>query len=131
MMGMAEGAAGHVLVVDDERTVRAELLELLEDEGYDVLAFANGREALDHLKAGARPAVILLDVVMPVMDGAQFRRALLDDPRLAAIPVVVITALPEEAESLVPGDDVQAMAKPFSVDDLAALVAEYCPQRRW
>jgi CheY-like chemotaxis protein len=64
----------------------------LELEGFDVHTAANGRQALDSLKAGDPASVILLDLMMPVMDGWQFRRAQSKDPALSHIPVVVVTA---------------------------------------
>src|SRR6185295_11285273 len=81
-----------VFVVDDDDDIRETLYGLLDDEGYEVAAFPTGREAFEALTGGARPRVILLDLMMPVMDGAEFRRAQLADPALAEIPVILITA---------------------------------------
>src|SRR5215510_8699670 len=63
-----------VLVVDDDQDIRDALCELLRDEGYEAIAVANGEEALTYLKGGNLPCVILLDLMMPVMDGWEFRR---------------------------------------------------------
>ena len=80
-------------MVDDDPDIRDSLREVLEDEGYEVACVGNGREALDHLKtASPRPCVILLDLMMPVMDGWQFRREQKQDADIADIPLVVITA---------------------------------------
>jgi CheY-like chemotaxis protein len=81
-----------VLVVDDDQDIRETLAELLTDEGYLVESASNGREALTTLRNGVRPDVILLDLMMPVMDGYQFRDEQRADPLLASIPVIVITA---------------------------------------
>jgi CheY-like chemotaxis protein len=81
-----------VLVVDDDRDIRDSLRELLLDAGYAAVAAENGRAALDRLRAGCRPALILLDLMMPVMDGLAFRSEQLADPALVTIPVVLITA---------------------------------------
>jgi CheY-like chemotaxis protein len=81
-----------VLIVDDDLDIRDSLAEVLEIEGYRVAKAKNGREALRMLQTGQRPAVILLDLMMPVMNGWQFRAAQASDPTIATIPVVVLTA---------------------------------------
>jgi CheY-like chemotaxis protein len=81
-----------VLVVDDDRDIRETLREVLTDAGYEVVAAENGRAALEQLRAGCRPALILLDLMMPVMDGLAFRAEQLADAALETIPVVLITA---------------------------------------
>lgn len=81
-----------VLVVDDDADVRSSLQEVLEDEGFVVTVAADGLEALRKLDAGLAPDVILLDLMMPVMDGLQFRSKQLSRPRLCSIPVVVLSA---------------------------------------
>jgi CheY-like chemotaxis protein len=89
-----------VLVIDDDRDLRTTLAQVLTDEGYAVVTAANGAEGLTRLHElheESRPDVILLDLMMPVMNGAQFRRAQLDEPELAAIPVLVMTAAGERA----------------------------------
>jgi CheY-like chemotaxis protein len=85
-------AAGRVLIVEDDDDIRETLQQVLEQEGYVVDTAAHGREALEHLHNGHRPDVILLDLMMPVMDGWQFREAQQHDPQLATIPVVILTA---------------------------------------
>lgn len=83
----------HILVVEDDRDIRESVVEVLEDEGHGVTAAADGREALEHLLgAGPRPDLILLDLMMPVMSGYQFREEQLKLPALASIPVLVVTA---------------------------------------
>src|SRR3954462_7421991 len=84
--------AAEILVVDDDPDIRDSLREVLEDEGYSVACVGNGREALEYLHRGPRPRVILLDLMMPVMDGWQFRREQKRDPAIADIPLIVITA---------------------------------------
>src|SRR5579862_4602951 len=73
-MGNDGGTCSGILIVDDDPDIRDSLKEVLEDEGYEVNGVANGREALDYLRKSPRPCVILLDLMMPVMDGWQFRR---------------------------------------------------------
>src|SRR5690349_16993945 len=81
-----------VLVVDDDADIRETVSLILEDEGYEVQSAQDGAAALGVLRAGPLPDVILLDLMMPVMNGWQFREQQTRDPRLAAIPVVVLSA---------------------------------------
>jgi CheY-like chemotaxis protein len=80
------------LVVDDDVHIRESLSEYLQEEGFDVRSASHGLEALEVARRGPRPDVIVLDLLMPVMDGWDFRAAQLASPDLADIPVVVISA---------------------------------------
>src|SRR5438128_8871587 len=82
-----------VLIVEDDADLRDMMAQLLTIEGFSATTVANGREALDYLTRGDRPDVILLDLMMPVMDGWEFRRTQLADPALADVPVIVLSAL--------------------------------------
>ena len=95
---MSDGEAGPILVVDDDLDVREALVEALRDVGYPVAGATDGADALAQLQAGLRPSLVLLDWMMPHMDGAAFRAAQLADEALAAIPVVVVTADPRAEE---------------------------------
>src|SRR5262245_34540626 len=99
-----------VLVVDDDEMIQESIREVLHDEGYDVALAQNGVEALAKLRAGPRPSVILLDLMMPVMDGWQFRSEQKKDGTLAAIPVIVITAAGSAVRSSIEADEF--MTKP-------------------
>jgi CheY-like chemotaxis protein len=81
-----------IIVVDDDTDLRETLGELLCEEGYDARLFENGRTALEFLRGGERPRLILLDLMMPEMNGWQFREEQLRDVALRDIPVVVMTA---------------------------------------
>jgi CheY-like chemotaxis protein len=81
-----------ILVVDDEPDVRDGLTLLLRTRGYTVTSAADGQAALDELRGPSRPWLILLDLMMPVMDGFEFRVRQLQDPELAGLPVVVFSA---------------------------------------
>jgi CheY-like chemotaxis protein len=81
-----------ILVIEDDPDVRRALTELLASEGYSVAATSDGGEALQTLRGGLRPAVILLDLMMPNCDGWDFRREQLEDPAFATVPVVLVTA---------------------------------------
>jgi CheY-like chemotaxis protein len=82
-----------VMVVEDEAPARAGMEQLLRSVGYEAIGAPNGQAALDLLRSGVRARVILLDLMMPVMDGWAFRREQLRDPSLAHIPVIVLSAL--------------------------------------
>jgi len=81
-----------ILVVDDDSELSELMASILEDEGYQAVAVENGQVALDYLKKSPAPCVILLDLMMPSMNGWEFRDAQLSDPSLADIPVVVVSA---------------------------------------
>ena len=93
-------------------------------EGYAVETAANGKIALERLSAGASPGVILLDLMMPVMDGWQFRQAQVRDSRLSRIPVIVVSAAGRERTTQIQADDY--LAKPVNLDELLARVTHYC-----
>jgi CheY-like chemotaxis protein len=82
----------HILIVDDDSDMRRSLADALEESGYSVAAAANGEEALAILRKGPLPVVILLDLLMPVMNGWQFCQARREDPASAKIPIVVMSA---------------------------------------
>ena len=83
-----------ILVVDDEQAISQVLHDLLADEGYEVLTAGNGREALASMADG-RPDLVLSDVMMPVMGGAELCQALAADPHYGSIPVVLMSAAGE------------------------------------
>ena len=115
-----------VLVVDDDPGIRESLKELLELEGYDVQTAEHGRAGLEVLRH-ERPCMIVLDLMMPVMDGRQFLQALQQagDPAAAAIPVTVVSAL-DQARELKQRYRCEVLGKPINVDQLLATVRRYC-----
>ena len=86
-----------VLVVDDEPLIAMALEAALEDAGYGVSTAANGRQGLERLAEAPRPEIVLLDMMMPVMNGPAMLAAMAADPGLRRIPVIVLSSLPEEA----------------------------------
>jgi CheY-like chemotaxis protein len=80
-----------VLIVEDEDEIRELLAEMLADHGFGVVTAKNGADGLRALRSGTRPHLVLLDLMMPVMDGWQMRAEMLADPQLAGIPVVIIS----------------------------------------
>jgi CheY-like chemotaxis protein len=116
------GAARLVLVVDDDEDIRAALCAVLEEEGYETTAVANGREAFEFLRKGRLPAVVLLDLMMPVMDGWQFRNAQRRDPLFAAVPVVAITASGVDANTAHQLGVRHCLPKPLDIGPLLAAI---------
>ena len=111
-----------ILVVEDDEDAREAMVALLQMKGYRAVPAGNGQEALDYLHKAPIPDLIILDLWMPVMDGWQFRSEQVRDPRLANIPVIVVTALSDR-------DDVDAnevIIKPVDVDRLLTTVDQYC-----
>ena len=87
---------GKILIVEDDRHELRALSEFLERKGYSVIEAQNGREALDDLRNGAAVSLVLLDLSMPVMDGWEFLKRQNNDPAIADIPVVALTASPQQ-----------------------------------
>ena len=112
-----------VLVVDDDVSIRGFLAEALKDEGYEVQTAGNGHEALVLLRVW-RPDLILLDLMMPVMDGWAFRMEQRLMPGMADVPVIVLSAtrdLPAKAEQLEPA---YLFSKPFDLHDLLSTIEQ-------
>lgn len=114
----------YVLVVDDDRDIRDSLIEMLEARGYVARGASNGAEALDAMRA-APPCLVLLDLMMPVMDGRQFREEQLKDAALAAVPVVVVSAY-GDVDAQAAQMDVEYLKKPLTMKPLIAAVAKRC-----
>ncbi len=116
-----------VLVVDDDVDIREGLVEALEEHGYAAVGARNGRDALELLRATDHlPCFIVLDLMMPVMDGRAFREEQLKVPELARIPVVVVTAYPAGAEQTRGMSASAWLAKPLEMDDLLRVARRYC-----
>jgi CheY-like chemotaxis protein len=112
-----------VLIVDDDPDIRDAVGECLRYEGYDVHAAADGRDALDRLEFGLKPDVILLDLMMPVLNGFDVLQALQSRPEWKSIPVVVVSAnRGYDAEDL--SGAVSILRKPVNADHLIAAVQQ-------
>lgn len=116
-----------VLVVEDDTELREILVELLEDHGYRATAVSNGLEALQHLHGdGIRPCIILLDLMMPVMDGATFWTEKQRDSALASIPVVVLSAYSHSFAHVDMTGVKRFFAKPVDPRRLLDVIREEC-----
>lgn len=117
---------GQVLIIEDDDDIRQTLAEVLINEGYAVATAANGVEALHALRARAgSTCAIILDLMMPDMDGWHFRAQQLRDPSLAGIPVIIMSGVadPDAAADL---DPVAVVGKPLDFDALFGALARHC-----
>lgn len=115
-----------ILVVEDDTSIREMLRLMLELEGYRIYVAANGEEGLTTLRSLGekdRPCLILLDLMMPVMNGWQFVEALGEQTMLATIPVVVVTAFGDKSKTLKSSG---VLKKPIELDALFSMVRRYC-----
>jgi two-component system, chemotaxis family, chemotaxis protein CheY len=111
-----------ILVIDDDADLRDVVTEVLSEAGYDALAASGGREALHLLAEGARPALILLDMMMPDMNGRQFREEQTKNRAWSAIPTVVVSAYVDVAEAARELGTAGGLQKPVRMDALLQLV---------
>jgi CheY-like chemotaxis protein len=111
-----------ILIVEDDMDVQQSLQELLEETGYSVLCACNGQEAIDLLSVTDTPSLIVLDLLMPVMDGVEFLKIIQHRRALAAIPVLVVSA----ASSVKPPPGVPVLQKPFVLATFIDAVKKLC-----
>lgn len=115
-----------ILIVEDDLTIRETLGEILEDEGYHVVYAEHGQAALEHLREPPVPALILLDLMMPVMNGWEFRARQLNDPQLSRIPIVVVSGVSNNAMRLNALQAADVLSKPIEIPRLLEVVSSYC-----
>ena len=115
-----------VFIVEDDPDTREMLGKFLELEGFHVETAANGRQALDRLSSGLKASVIVLDLMMPIMDGWQFREEQRKIPAVASIPVVTVTADGDARGKAASIQAVGYIAKPISIDTLLDEVERIC-----
>lgn len=117
---------GPVLVVEDEEGLRTIMRKQLEHAGFEVVLAASGQEGIAILRAGIDCKLVLLDMIMPAMDGWGFRQIQLADPAIAHVPVIVLTGAPLPTlvhEQLKAAD---YLLKPVGRDHLVSVVDNYC-----
>jgi CheY-like chemotaxis protein len=120
------GRSGEVMVVEDDDDIRESLVEFLEEHGYHPVQAHHGRDALQKLNASPqRPRLIVLDLMMPVMDGRDFREEQLRHPELARIPVVVISAY-RDVDLRAGALHLQHLKKPLDLRELLRVVQLHC-----
>lgn len=111
-----------IVLIEDDRDIRVSLMQLLEFEGYRVLTAENGKDGLTLLKKNPTPKLIILDLMMPVMNGWQFLEAKKENPELAPLPVLVITAI---SDGIKPSQGIDVMKKPVEVEALLKIINKY------
>jgi CheY-like chemotaxis protein len=118
--------AGDILIVEDDNGLAAILAAVLQDQGYRVALVSNGREALDYLSTERRPDLILLNLVMPAMNGWKLREQLKKDPELAEIPVIALSGVPNLAKQAASLGAIGSFMKPYNIKALVDTVQQYC-----
>jgi CheY-like chemotaxis protein len=113
-----------ILIVEDDDAISEAMVETLQDAGYTTRSASNGRDALDQLRAGLDPCLILLDMMMPVMSGWELRDELRRDPALAHIPICVVSAY--SASMPMPADTLCVLPKPIQLPKLLGIIEEHC-----
>lgn len=111
-----------ILIIEDDEGVRGSLRGVLEEEGYSVEVAGDGAEGLRRLEAEPPPSLILLDLMMPGMDGEEFRTRQLTDPRTANIPVIVVSARPDARQTARRLGAADYLQKPMSFEALLHVV---------
>jgi CheY-like chemotaxis protein len=120
---VGEAQCKTVLIIEDDESIRETLGFFLEFEGYKVFTAAHGKEGLNLLSAIPKPCLILLDLMMPVMDGWGFIAAIQKDTAYSAIPVFVVTAFGDKAKTIHANGIIN---KPVDLDRLSEVVKTYC-----
>jgi len=115
-----------VLIIEDNADVRDGLEVVLADEGYEVATAANGRQALNKLYAGLRPGLILMDLMMPVMNGFEFRQEQLSHPIFASIPLIAYSGITNPRETAAQLNATAYIHRPEEAHRIVALVNRYC-----
>ena len=111
---------GPLLIVEDQVVIRDALVELLGEDGREIVTASDGQEAFDRLMETPRPCVILLDLMMPRMNGWEFLKRKSADPLIAEIPTIVLSG------STRPAGASHQLTKPVDVERLMALINQYC-----
>lgn len=115
-----------ILYVEDEIDTRDAVSFALEQQGFRVFGVANGQTALDYLRSSPAPCLILLDLMVPVLDGWQFMAVRARDPELMAIPVVIVSAHMSIQRQTTPLKAAGYLTKPIDMDLLFSTVRKYC-----
>lgn len=120
---MADDGKRAVLIVDDDEGIRETLCLALELEGFDAVAAEHGKIALEYLKSHSKPHLVILDLMMPVMNGWDFLHAVRDIPEFSSLPIVVVTAFAARAKGLAVQGQLE---KPVELEALLSTVKQFC-----
>jgi CheY-like chemotaxis protein len=116
---------GTILIIEDDEDIRANLAAILLLKGFAVIESANGKEALQRMRAEVPPSVILLDLRMPIMNGWEFLAALGEDAQLAKIPVIICSGDGSIDPRTIARNAIAYLRKPFELSELLDLVAPF------
>ena len=117
------GKCKTILIVEDDDDIRNVMVDLLESEGYITKAATNGKEALDLLEDMSKPCLVLLDMMMPIMNGRQFLDTIMTDTLLAPIPVLIVSAVADKTNT---EGSIGFLKKPIDIDVVLNVVSQYC-----
>ena len=120
------GDRHRVLLVDDYPTIRKAIASHLRHLGSDVVVAANGEEAIAHLRAGCRPCVVILDLMMPLVNGYDVLAHIRAQRELDGTSVIAISADPDQHHAAVAAGAVAFLVKPMKFDELNTAVERYC-----
>lgn len=123
MEGPENGKCTSILIVEDDESIRTILSEILYDEGFDVFVAENGNEGLKILETIPRPCLILLDFMMPLMNGQEFMQKKQHDDLIAGIPVVLVSAFEDQSKEV---GAVEFVKKPIELDGLIRFLKRSC-----
>jgi CheY-like chemotaxis protein len=112
-----------ILVVEDDDDIRNVMIDVLESEGYHAEAATNGKEALDLLHTINKPCLVLLDMMMPIMNGREFLDKVMEDSYLAPIPILIVSAVADKTNTK---GAVGFLKKPVDIDMVLKMVDQYC-----
>jgi CheY-like chemotaxis protein len=112
-----------ILVVEDDDDIRNVMIDVLEAEGYHAEGATNGKEALDLLHSIHKPCLVLLDMMMPIMNGREFLDKVMEDSYLAPIPVLIVSAIADKTNTT---GAVGFLKKPVDLEMVLKMVEQYC-----
>jgi CheY-like chemotaxis protein len=121
---MSEQHCKSILIVEDDQSIRETMIEMLESEGYNTYSAINGKDALNLLRDEIpKPCLVLLDMMMPIMNGRQFLDEMMKDAVLAPIPVLIVSAIADPSNTK---GSVGFLKKPVDIDAVLSTVSRYC-----
>lgn len=118
-----ESCCQSILVVEDDDDIRNAIVDLLETEGYSTESAVNGKDALDKLAIIPKPCLVLLDMMMPIMNGREFLDRVMKDSHLAPLPVLIVSAVADKTNT---EGSVGFLKKPIDIEVVLKVVGQYC-----
>lgn len=116
-----------ILIVEDDEDIRNAMIDVLESEGYKTASAVNGKDALEKLSKIDKPCLVLLDMMMPIMNGREFLDQVMKDAKLAPIPVMIVSAIADKSNT---DGAVGFIKKPIDIDLVLDIVGQFCDESR-